>query len=168
MKTATHDIEATFRLLKRYAESGETLPRNAELGELLGLSKATLELHLRHLRAAGRIVVTGAGTARRTVETREGDQIETRPCKGCGKPIPVAADILHCTPECARANNPIRWKRPAQPLAAKHGPRGCATVEEFLAAGGQITRYEPAMPGSMGGIPVMPKASVFSGGRVRR
>lgn len=41
------------------------------------------------------------------------------------------------------------------------GPKGCTSVEEWLERGGQITRIEPA-PWPMGGMPVRPKASLFS------
>lgn len=77
----------------------------------------------------------------------------------------------YCSTRCARrhaAVNYARNKRQEQEMLARPpGPKGCATVEEWLAAGGVIWRQE-LVPALAGATPVRPKAGDWSGGRVRR
>jgi hypothetical protein len=77
----------------------------------------------------------------------------------------------YCSQRCSTAHRRAGYglnRRQLQALRSRPaGPKGCATVEEWVSKGGVILRHE-TVPLPLGGVPVRSKVGDFTNGRVRR
>ena len=95
-------------------------------------------------------------------------------CDWCEGPLPQIRQ-RYCSRRCVRAHRDAGFAGNKREIAERRAalknqvaPKGCATIDEWLARGGTITVCPPAMRPDLGGIPARPSRGTLRGdGAVR-
>lgn len=108
--------------------------------------------------------------ARKAAEAKAAAALPDIHCGWCGANIGKAKDgKSYCSTKCMQQHHKHGFRSKAAVEALQNrepGPKGCASVDEWLERGGTIYRIEPA-PWPCGGVPIRERGNALMGGRVR-
>jgi len=159
-----------FAILREYSGPGQAAPTNAVLCERTGWSERTVRAVIGRLAQGNKLSVKRAPGGARIFEIPPRNLV-TGVCPGCNQEFVLpqrARNKIYCSQACSRRNAGNRFfgsktahlHTTATPSVFR--PKGCRTVEEWLAAGGTVTRIAIEPSPSSAGNPVFSKVRGFN------